>query len=221
MQEFKIHFEFTFFLKLLVMKEILIFFGLYISAVAINLDCIFENHNWATLGIIYTCTVKSSQYLANETYITGFTGTHLSGYSNANVKGIYFQTNCHHIKAVPKNFHEYFPNFIAISMSTCGFTRLEGDELNQYRNLQVFYLTSSELERIPGNLFLFNPSMKLVMLRNNKIKHVGANLLEPIQGNLIELWFLNNVCINQDANTAATISSLIMNLRIYCADSIA
>jgi hypothetical protein len=63
--------------------------------------------------------------------------------------------------------------------------------------------------------------MKLVMLRNNKIKHVGANLLEPIQGNLIELWFLNNVCINQDANTAATISSLIMNLRIYCADSIA
>jgi hypothetical protein len=173
------------------------------------------------MGTIYTCIVKSSQYLSNETHITGFTGTHLSGYSNANVKGFYFQGNCYHIKAVPTNVHEYFPNFIALCLSGCGsgIKTFDGNELNQYRNLEAFALYHTDLERIPGDFFSFNPRIFSVYFGNNKIKHVGANLFDHIQGGLRDVYFRYNTCIDQAATTPGAISTLIYNLRVYCPDT--
>jgi hypothetical protein len=113
--------------------------------------------------------VRSSQIISSDPYLTGFTGTHTSGNTNAHIKAIIFYNNCHHIKSVPKNIHDIFPNFIAISFSNCGISKLIGDELNKYRNLQGFWLYDFSLERVPGNLFEFNPNMKIVVLCQNKI----------------------------------------------------
>lgn len=94
------------------MKEILLISCLIFPTIAVNIDCIFGTVSWAVVGNLYTCTVRSSQIIANESYITGFTGTHVSGSTNLNVRGFYFNYNCHHIKKVPTNIHQFFPNLI-------------------------------------------------------------------------------------------------------------
>jgi hypothetical protein len=202
------------------MKLFLIFSYFIFSGDALNIDCgsFYNNHDWNILGTLYACGVRSSQIISNDPYLTGFTGTHTSGNSNANVKEIAFYNNCHHIKSVLKNIHEVFPNFIAISFTNCGISKLIGDELNEYRNLQAFWLHGTNLERVPGNLFAFNPNLKLVSFISNKITRIGANLLEPIQNSLVLVYLSNNICVNLDAHTPATISSLINHIRIYCAD---
>lgn len=104
---------------------------------ALDIDCVFGIIPWLGIGNLYSCTVKSSQIASNGTYITEFTGTHVSGYSNENVQGIYFANNCHHIEYIPLNFQKYFPNFIGLCMNRCGISKLSGNELNFYRNLQA------------------------------------------------------------------------------------
>lgn len=200
------------------MKYFLIFCLFILSSNAINIDCTFRNHGWGVIGTVYTCVIKSSQIIANETYITGFTGTHVSGYANTDVRGFYFEKNCHHIKEVPSNIHEFFPNFIGISMWDCGVVNLSGNELKKYRNLQYFTVDYSFIERIPGNLFSYNPQMKLINFGNNFISRIGANLLEPIQNTLVSVSFLNNICVNLSGSTPGSISILINHIKIYCED---
>lgn len=60
--------------------------------------------------------------------------------------------------------------------------------------------------------------MRSVGFEFNQIKHVGSNLLEPFQSNLGDIRFASNICVNQNANTAVTISALISHIRIFCAD---
>jgi Leucine-rich repeat (LRR) protein len=157
--------------------------------------------------------------MANETFITGFNGAHVSGNSNSKVLGVWFNNNCHHIESIPTNLHKFYPNIIGISIYYCGIRELTGSELNQYKNLQELQLAGNKIERIPGNFFALNPYLKAVRFENNRITHVGTNLFEAIQGNLILLRFANNICVNQDANTAGAVPALINSIRIYCTDS--
>jgi hypothetical protein len=143
----------------------------------------------------------------------------VSGYTNAGVRMVYFNYNCHHIHTVPRNLHVFFPNILGISLNRCGVSSLTGNELYNYRYLQYFAMHENGLARVPGDLFILNPGIRVVMFDNNKITQVGANLLDSVQANLLDVRFLNNVCISQDGNTAATISSLLVAVRIYCPDN--
>lgn len=75
----------------------------------------------------------------------------------------------------------------------------------------------TEVERIPGNFFKSTPDMAFVGFQNNKIKYVGAELLENLP-KLQKVNFQENVCINDFSMNAKELKRLINDLKTKCQD---
>lgn len=94
---------------------------------------------------------------------------------------------------------------------------LNGDELEEYLDLQHFVLLGSNITRVPGNFLALAPNMKFLNLRANRIQHVGEGLIDHLQS-LQQVYFSQNICINMNAGTSAQIQTLIEALRVQCRD---
>jgi hypothetical protein len=164
--------------------------------------------------------VTSADFSDNSTHITGVGGTHLIVKSNADVKVIYFgyPNVCpENLHKIPKSFLNHFPNLIVLNFYKCPISTLNGDELDEYPNLQFYLHENSNLTRIPGNFFKSTPNMKFISFAFNKIQHVGANLLDHLK-DLHEVWFYKNSCTNKYAQNASQVPALIEELKQKCPD---
>lgn len=198
--------------------KILIFFFIA-SASGIHIDCHFSyDHDWHEIGQVYTCEVTSMDFSDNATHITGYSGTHLYGNSSADVKAFYFGTLCYQfdLKIVPKGFLNFFPNFNMLEFNTCSIETLNGDELDEYQNLERFAILNSNVERIPGILFTFTPNLKYIWF-GFKIQRVGSGLIDYLS-KLEQAYFWDNTCINQTALSSSEMPELIRGLKENCPD---
>lgn len=189
------------------------------TTTAITIDCHFSyDHDWHEIGQVYTCEVTSIDFSGNLTHITAYNGIHVPGNSSTDVRAFYFGTLCpqFNLTFIPKGFLQFFPNFNMLEFNTCSIESLNGDELEEYPNLERFVLLHSNIQRIPGNLFEFNQNLKYVWF-GFKITRVGEGLLDDL-GRLEQAYFWDNSCINQTALSAAEVPELIENLRVNCPD---
>jgi hypothetical protein len=78
----------------------------------------------------------------------------------------------------------------------CPISTLNGDELDEYPNLESYGHVHSHLVRIPRNFFKSTPKIK-ISFSGNYIKHVVANLFDHLKV-LEELYFHDNACIDRE-----------------------
>jgi hypothetical protein len=199
--------------------KIFLFLFLVSSASGIIINCYFKDGIWNVLGKVYTCEVLSADFSDNSTHITGVGGTHLRGKSSADVKMILFSYNkCpENLRKIPKGLLNHFPNFIGLTFSKSPISTLNGDELDEYSNLQYFGHNYSNLRRIPGNFFKSTPNMKYISFWGNKIQNVGAKLLDHLKS-LQQVYFYGNSCINKYVESSSRVPGLIEELRQKCPD---
>lgn len=193
---------------------------LFTSVSGIRISCSFNNDNdYIGLGRVYACVMTSLDVSDDPIMVTGIIGGHFNGNSDSDVQLMMFGSNCdqYSLSNVPKGLLSYFPNLIAIGFFSCSINTLNGDELNEYSNLQWFSLNYSNLTRVPSNLFSSTSNLQYVNLGYNLIENVGVGLLSSLQ-NLQSVRFLENPCINQQALTAADIATLIDALQQNCPD---
>jgi hypothetical protein len=118
---------------------------------------------------------------------------------------------------IPKGFLNYFPNFIGLFSWGCPISTLNGDELDEYPNLEFYSQEKSYLVRVPGNFFKSTPKMKVFNFYGKKIQNVGVNLFNHLIY-LQQLYFDENTCINKDADSASEVPALIEELIQKCPD---
>jgi hypothetical protein len=168
--------------------------------------------SYGILPSTYFCDV----YPLTQDYnpiVTEVIGVHQEGKSNDDVKGVVMISK--NPNYFPIGFEKFFPDLIAFYMYSGNITKLNGDELNSYKNLEWFAIISTQLEFVPGNLFSNNKKVKSILLRLNKIKHVGSKLFDGLD-NLEMVNFDQNVCINEEAGNSSKIEELKKNLREKC-----
>jgi hypothetical protein len=102
--------------------------------------------------------------------------------------------------------------------SKCTISTLNGDELDEYINLQFYTQNYSNLTRIPGNFFKLTLNMKFISFAVNKIENVGVNLFKNLK-NLKEIYFGLNNCINENAEKSWKVQRLIEEIRQKCPDN--
>lgn len=78
-------------------------------------------------------------------------------------------------------------------------------------------LTSSNLERIPGNFFANSKLLIYISFRDNKITQVGDGLLDELS-NLNQVDFSGNECIDLRATGSLEVSALKEVLKSQCVD---
>jgi archaellum component FlaC len=202
------------------MKVLIIFLLLISCANGISVTCEFYNDSiWSVIGKVYYCEVASMNFSDNSTHVTEVSGIHLSEMTNSDVKMIYFSyVNCLQLNltTIPKGFTNFFPNLIGLQINNCPITSLNGDELEDYPNLEYYVHYQTNLTRISGRFFAPTPKMKAMYFRSNKIQHVGG-LLDNLE-DLEYADFYTNVCINRAALSRSQLPGLIEALRQNCTD---
>lgn len=199
------------------MKSLTIFLLALISLTnAVTFSCVFMMKSDLNIESVYTCIAEVSNF--NETdQLTEVTGRHQIGQSNDDVLRLWIVGE-RILTFFPKGIENFFQNLIAINFQDSGIRNVIGDEFRHFPNLIRLNMNSNTLlQRIPGNLFEYNPLLIHVDFNGCAIQNVGENLFDGI-ADLVYLDFRNNVCISQFATDTAGIRSLIANLRTACPD---
>lgn len=155
------------------------FLALLSEVFAIDLKCSFETKSWgytyASNG--YGCTVQNLVVTKPE-IVTSINGQPASYYANQNVAVIYI--NSQTMNFLPSGIGKFFPNIFGMEISSSKLKYLEKIDMEQFRKLQDFHLSSNEIDSLHGDTFDNNPDIKCLHISSNQVKFIGANLLHPL-----------------------------------------
>lgn len=196
--------------------EIFVLILFLTSIKSFTINCDFQlSQDEPFIGVVYECDVRSLDQSLNSTHLTGYSGNHLQGFSAVDVRKIFFQFTS--LSVVPQGIQEFFPTIYSLQITGSPISSVTGFELNEYKNLQVFILDQTNLIRVPGNFFGENLAIRHISFSNNRIQHVGINILDHLP-RLEWVDFVFNVCIHGWATTPEAIVVLKENLRKLCPD---
>lgn len=182
--------------------KLLIILAVISSTHSIIFECKYGIGLYDNIGGIYRCHAAS--FIGEDIQTLHAVNRDESGKSNLDVKGVYLNFNGTNIDYIPKGLEDFFPNIIVIIISGGNITKLNGDELNAYENLEYFGIKDNPLESVPGNLFSKNRKLKSVDFCRNKIRFVDPQLLNGLY-RLNRVHFEGNICINEKADYAHAI----------------
>lgn len=201
-----------------------LFLVLVTSAHSIRVGCRYSYYTFVGTVIENepTCNVISLDFSDNSTHFTSANGT---WEQIMRTRIIYFGwthfTRCQQLNLtfIPQGISSVFPNMIGLTFDNCPILNLIGTELNEYRNLEFWSWTNTQLEngRIPGNFFSLSPKLRMVDFWRSGVMHVGNGLLDNLN-DLQNLMFQNNICINQAAMNPTAVREMIPELMRRCPD---
>jgi hypothetical protein len=190
---------------------LLLVFGLAASK-AVDIDCKFVFQTSLCLGgTFYTCLVKNVQ-LGDENFLK-INEDHMSGKNNSDVET--FNSNQKNFTSIPKEIGESFPNLKVVSFENSGLSSVSAEDLKQFKNVKSLIFFRNELKIIKSDLFTFTPDITCVNFRDNKIEHIGQNLLMGLE-QLIFVDFEENPCIQMIASNRSEVLDLAAKLSVNC-----
>jgi hypothetical protein len=170
-------------------------------------------YNWNDpVGSQYTCEPKVS-YSGDNSTLTGLTGTHLIGKSNADVISLSVYSQL--AEQIPKGIENFFPNLLTFNWSFAGLKKISAEDLKPFPNLMYLFLGGNNLVTLESDLFQYTLKLRRIYLFSNQLQHVGSNLLTNLN-DLTFTYFHDNPCINDYAFTYETVQQLNLKLPISC-----
>lgn len=188
-----------------------VFIGVVHSTI---LDCKFEDIVWGTYtGSQYACQLQNDLLIPRDGKVTGITGQHQPGKSNADVKGLRSEGKV--VNFIPQNIEKFFPNIIAFTWSNGNITEISENDFKPFPNLRVLWIEGNKIEVLEEHLFRGNPVLGEISMANNKLRHISVNTFSILKP-LTYLYLDSNSCINARAVTQATVPALINDARRQC-----
>jgi hypothetical protein len=197
-------------MKLFIAIVLQIFFS---STYAVFIKCNFIIVNWDLADEVgYFC----DSVIVNNTnpeFIEEVSGDHLPGKTNNDVNG--FASRGQKYKSVPRDINKFFPNVTLFNFYAAAFKAISASDLKPFPDLTVFSAVLGEITSIDSDLFVHNPKIHTIDFYENRLQHVGFNLLGDLKS-LRRVDFMNNPCIDRIALSPEEISNLNLLLPIQC-----
>jgi hypothetical protein len=126
----------------------------------------------------YGCYVKS-QNLPPNFRITAFNGKRIiSPFHMIDNQLIAVRFQDSNIPKIPRGIGLAFENLYCLDVSSCGLMEIDKFDLQEMTRLGHLDASNNCLEIIHGDLFEFNKKLRNVSFVNNKIKSIGAELID-------------------------------------------
>jgi hypothetical protein len=106
-----------------------------------DLVCEFEEHNWYQESV-YWCIVQLPDITEPSTQIKAIHGKHQDGKSNADIKGLNFNSI---VNFIPKGLDVFFPNVTKLQINCCGLKSICRKDLSQFPKLERLSIFINEL----------------------------------------------------------------------------
>lgn len=198
------------------LKNSIFFILLISSSSALTFRCTFGVK--AINGVThYSCNQPYISNINVSQYLTEVQGTHEAGKSNLDVKVLSI-FNPQNLTFFPKGVEHFFPNLIAIAMNYADILSFIGNEFRAFPQLTWMDLGfNPKLQRIPGNLFEFNPLVGIISFNNCDLKFIGQELFDSLT-NLTGLYVQNNHCVNDYASFPSAMVRVRETIAKNCTD---
>jgi hypothetical protein len=178
------------------------------------LNCKFESKNWGDYtGSQYACILQNNLTILRDGKVTGFTGQHQPGKSNADVKGLWSDAKV--VNFIPRDINKLFLNTIALTWINGNITEISEEDFKPFPNLRIVQIEENKIEVLEEYLFRGNPVLGEVIFRKNKLRHISVNTFTILKF-LTYLYLDDNPCISARATTQATVPALINDARRKC-----
>ncbi|CAG9811078.1 unnamed protein product [Chironomus riparius] len=164
----------------------------------------------------YCCNVISDHHHVKEGIlsISSATGRHLVDKKDTDVTGFWVYGS--HFDFFPQGLSKVFNNLEVIIFGDCGIKRIGKNDLKPFPKLIWFSLFVNQIEVIENGLFDYNPNLKYISLRDNKISRIHPNSFDHL-AYLVTLRLSGNLCINVNANENRNqVVDLIRKLKAKC-----
>lgn len=184
-----------------------------IVCTAIEVSYEFRYENWAVIERAYECKVHNLMIKSQNQTLTNVYGKHSSGKNNKSVIGLHILGQICYF--VPKRINETFGNLEGLLIAHCGLKKVSSSDMQQFPKLQVLFMPNNDLEVLERDLFKHNQYLKAIVMNNNKIKHVGHEILTPLKY-LTKIYFYKNHCIDTVAVNPNQMEELIIELIDHC-----
>lgn len=162
---------------------------------------------------LYTCR-GSSPFSTNNFFdngtVTELIGQHEAGKSVDNVQGLHILGD--YMNIFP-NVRSFFTNLKLFYFEADPLSTISNDNLIQFPNLEYLKFSRTGVASLDSNLFSGLKYLKVIDFSENKIVHVGHDLVLP-KNSVIN--FKSNTCIDTSASTPEEITMLKLHLRVYC-----
>jgi hypothetical protein len=142
----------------------------------------------------YTCIAKQ---LAgkHDKHIENIFGNHLENQSNVDVRAITIHSM--ETPKIPEGLGQLFPNLLTVVVDNCGLETIDSKDVKQFTQMTYFGVPRNHLRELKGNLFEFNPKIKLLNFMENQLEHIGRGFASHIP-NLEIAIFKDNACIDRN-----------------------
>lgn len=141
----------------------------------------------------YACKVKKIVRDSSASTAHIFTGDHLSGKTNDDVK--LFWIGNQPLGAIPKNLGEKFPNLMCLVIKRCGLKKIWKTDLVGLENLEQLILDGNDLPSLPNDLFADMKKLRSVTFYGNRLERLNAKLYMPIEDSFESEWLVGNAKI--------------------------
>jgi hypothetical protein len=183
------------------------------SIQSIVIRCNFKMATFAQVtDFVYTCG-GSVTFYGNSGVIDEVEGDHQNGKDNEYVEGFELRTS--RVNSIPRNLSEQFKNLKAMDFTNSDILTLSAGDLQQFPELVTFVVWMNKIISIDGDLFMYNPKLRLIDFDDNLLENVGHNLIGNLRW-LKSAAFQNNQCISTSANSPAALFELNANLPVKC-----
>lgn len=194
----------------------------FLAIVNINLGmdfrCTYKNVYWSNVGSVYSCeaSVRSS---ASPSRIDDIAGTHLQGKKHDDVKSFYIIKTISSLAIIPKGIENFFPNLEVFQWYGGIIPAIDLSFFEPLPNLLHIDFMNNKIVKLDGNLFQFTRKLREINFSGNFLDQVGYDLLTGLN-NLTRVYFQNNPCVDEYANTPEQIEDLNLQLPILCPHSV-
>ncbi|CAG9811098.1 unnamed protein product [Chironomus riparius] len=116
----------------------------------------------------------------------------------------------------PKDLDKIFNNLEGIVIANAHIKEVHQNDLKPFTKLVHLGLHVNEIEIIDEDLFKFNPNLKMISLRDNKIKQIHSKVFDNLP-HLVKLRLLGNQCIDKDSELSSKSAGDIIKLvKLQC-----
>jgi hypothetical protein len=200
---------FSLLLRFLMKSAVLVFIFGFSLTQAMVIDCYFSNYGFSDFpGSMYTCSRPNISGSGSVSEING----HSYGKSNYDVGGFYVSEQP--LVEIPKGLGNFFRNLKHFRIYKTNISSISSSDI-QFPKLMYFYAQYNKIISVDGDLFENNPNLVQIDFTNNKIQHVGHDLLTGLNDLKLVNFFMNP-CINKIAKTPEQIQELINLLPYNC-----
>lgn len=184
---------------------------------SVDIECEFRKHTISNdWGERYSCITKKYVFKPDDRVVKAVTGAQLKNHSIENVTQ-YFARNLN-VERFPIGLGDKFVNVEVVRFTFCGMRLLFKESLQNLTKLKYLDLINNKIEKISSDVFEFAPNLVEVVLNNNRLKFIGAFILEPLT-KLEFISFGGNVCLSSHFKYAKEqLPRLKKEIMLQCSD---